>query len=79
MMLMSLRSLVRSQGLWAVVIVLWVFALLGVFQSIATGINWGWPIAIIGTLVVAAVKGVEYLTRPAQAAQQEKQRTAQEA
>ena len=72
MMLMSLRSLVRSQGLWAVVIVLWMLALLGVFQ-VRDGINWGWPIAIIGTLVVAAVKGVEYLTRPAQAAQQEKQ------
>ena len=67
MMLMSLRSLVRSRWLWVVVIVLWVFALLGVFQSIATWINWGWPIAIIGTLVVAAVKGVEYLTRPAKA------------
>ena len=67
MMLMSLRRLVRSQWLWAVVIVLWMLGVLGVFQSIATRINWGLPIAIIGTLVVAAVKGVEYLTRPAKA------------
>ena len=66
MMLMSLRSLVRSQGLWAIVIVLWMLALLGVFQ-VRDGINLGWSIAIIGTLVVAVVKGIEYLTRPAKA------------
>ena len=65
MILMSLRSLVRSQWWWAVVLVLWAFAFLGVFQSITTGINWGFPIAIMVTLLVLVAKAVEYLTRPA--------------
>ncbi len=64
MMLMSLRSLVRSQWWWAVVIVLLVFALLGVFQSIRTGINWGFPITVVAFLIIAVAKTVERLTRP---------------
>ncbi len=75
---MSLRSLVRSQGLWAVVIVLWVLDFLGVFviTNIRTGqiIDLGFVPILILTIVVIVAKGVEYLTRPAQAAQQEKQR-----
>ena len=67
---MSLRSLVRSRWLWAVVIVWWVLAILGVFVSINTGINWGLPIAVMATLIVAGLKAAEYLTRPAQTAQQ---------
>ncbi len=51
-----------------VVLVLWAFAFLEVFASIKTGINWGFPIAIMVTLIVAAAKVVEYLTRPAQTA-----------
>ena len=64
MMLMSLRNLVRSQWWWAVVIVLWMFALLGVFQ-VRDGINWGFPIAIVAFLIVVVAKAAEYLTRPA--------------
>ena len=64
MMLMSLRNLIRSQWWWAVVLVLWVFAFLGVFQSIKTGVNLGFPIAIVATLVVLVEKAAEYLTRP---------------
>ena len=67
---MSLRSVVRSRWLWAVVIVLWVFAVLGVFRSINTGINWGLLIAVMATLIVAGLKAVESLTRPTQTAQQ---------
>jgi hypothetical protein len=66
---MSLRSLVRSRWLWAVVLVWWVFAVLGVFQ-VRGGINWGLPIAVMATLIVAGLKAVESLTRPAQTAQQ---------
>ena len=66
---MSLRSLVKSQWWWVVVLVLWVFALLGVFQSITTGINWGFPIAIVATFLVLVAKAMEYLTRPAQTTQ----------
>ena len=72
MMLMSLRSLVKSQGLWAVVIVLWMLALLGVFPGDITGVNI--MVAFPATILVIVANGVEYLTRPAQAAQQEKQR-----
>ena len=66
---MSLRSLVRSRWLWAVVIVLWMFAVLKVFQ-VRGGINWGLPIAVMATLIVAGLKAVESLTRPTQTAQQ---------
>lgn len=69
MMLMSLRSLVRSQWWWMVVLVLLVFAFLGVFQ-VRDGINWGFPIAIMVTLIVVVAKVTEYLTRPAQTARQ---------
>ena len=75
---MSLRSLVKSQWWWAVVIVLWVLDFLGVFviTNIRTGqiIDLGFVPILILTIVVIVAKGVEYLTRPAQAAQQEKQR-----
>ena len=73
MMLMSMRNLVRSQWWWAVVLVLWAFAFLGVFQSIKTGINWGFPIAIMVTLIIVVAKVAEYLTRPAHTAQKAKQ------
>ncbi len=73
---MSLRSLVRSRWLWAVVIVWWVLAILGVFR-VREGINWGLPIAVMATLIVAGLKAVESLTHPAQTAQQAKRRTAQ--
>ena len=69
MMLMLLRSLVRSQWWWAVVIVLWMLELLGITYTFVEFVQ-----AIAITLIIAVVKGVEYLTRPAQAAQQEKQR-----
>ena len=72
MMLMSLRSLVKSQWWWVVVLVLWILALLGIFPGDITGVNI--MVAFPATVLVAAVKGVEYLTRPSQAAQQEKQR-----
>ena len=71
-MLMSLRSLVKSQWWWVVVLVLWILALLGIFPGDITGVNI--MVAFPATVLVAAVKGVEYLTRPSQAAQQEKQR-----
>ncbi len=70
MMLMPLQSLIRSQWWWMVVFVLLVFALFGVFQSIKTGINWGFPITIMAFLIVVVAKAAEYLTRPAQTAQQ---------
>jgi NADH:ubiquinone oxidoreductase subunit 6 (subunit J) len=70
MMMMSLRNLIRSQGWWAVVLVLWAFAFLGVFQSIKTEINWGFPIAIMITLIIFVAKVAEYLTRPDQTVQQ---------
>ena len=75
---MSLRSLVRSRWLWAVVIVLWMFAVLKVFQ-VRGGINWGLTIAVMATLIVAGLKAVESLTRPAQTAQQAKRRKTRKA
>ena len=69
MMLMSLRSLIRSQWWWMVVFVLLVFSLLGVFQ-VRDGINWGFPITIVAFIIVIVVKVAEYLTRPAQTARQ---------
>ena len=66
---MSLRSLIKNKWWWAVVLVLWAFAFLGVFQ-VREGINWGFPIAIMVTLLILVAKAVEYLTRPAQTAQQ---------
>ena len=69
MMLMSLRSLIKNKWWWAVVLVLWAFAFLGVFQ-VREGINWGFPIAIMVTLLILVAKAVEYLTRPAQTARQ---------
>ena len=65
MMLMSLRSLVKSQWWWVVVLVLWILALLGIFPGDITGVNI--MVAFPATVLVAAVKGVEYLTRPAKA------------
>jgi hypothetical protein len=78
MMMMSLRNLIRSQGWWAVVIVLWMLALLGVFQ-VRDGINWGFPIAIMITLIIVVAKAAEYLTRPDQTAQQAGRHSAQKA
>lgn len=66
---MSLRSLIKNKWWWAVVLVLWAFAFLGVFQ-VREGINWGFPIAIMVTLLILVAKAVEYLTRPAQTARQ---------
>lgn len=68
MILMSLRSLVRSQWWWAVVLVLWVLALLGIFPGDITGVNI--MVAFPVTILVAVAKVTEYLTRPAQTAQQ---------
>ncbi len=65
MMLMSLRSLVRSQWWWAVVLVLWVLVLLGITYTFVEFVQ-----AIAITLIVAVTKGAEYLTRPAQTARQ---------
>ncbi len=65
MMLMSLRSLVRSQWWWAVVLVLWVLVLLGITYTFVEFVQ-----AIAITLIVAVAKGAEYLTRPAQTARQ---------
>ena len=71
-MLMSLRSLVRSQWWWAVVIVLWMLDFLGVFviMNIQTGqtVDLGFVPILMLTLVVIVAKGVEYLTRPAKTA-----------
>ncbi len=69
MMLMSLRSLVRSQWWWAVVVVLWLFDFLGVFviTNIQTGqtLDLGIVPILMLTLVVIVAKAAEYLTRPA--------------
>ena len=69
MMLMSLRSLVRSQWWWAVVVVLWLFDFLGVFviTNIQTGqtLDLGFVPILMLTLVVIVAKAAEYLTRPA--------------
>jgi hypothetical protein len=68
MMKMSLRSLVRSQWWWAVVLVLWVLEFLGVFviKNIQTGqtIDLGFVPILMLTLVVIVAKVAEYLTRP---------------
>ncbi|MCL5089814.1 MAG: hypothetical protein M1382_01430 [Candidatus Marsarchaeota archaeon] len=65
---MSLRSLVRSQWWWAVVLVLWVLEFLGVFviKNIQTGqtIDLGFVPILMLTLVVIVAKVAEYLTRP---------------
>ena len=63
MMLMSLRNLVRSQWWWAVVLVLWVLALLGIFPGDITGVNL--MVALPLTILVIVAKAAEYLTRPA--------------
>ena len=60
MMSMSLRSLVQSQWWWVVVLVLWVFELLGIFYTAADLL-----LAIMVTLLIAVAKAAEYLTRPA--------------
>ena len=76
---MPMRNLVRSQWWWVVVLVLWVLDFLGVF--VITNIQMGQtldlglvPILML-TLVVIVAKAAEYLTRPAQTAQQAKQHT----
>ena len=56
---MSLRNLVRSQWWWAVVLVLWVFELLGIFYTLADFV-----LTIGVTLLVLVAKAVERLTRP---------------
>ena len=63
MMLMSLRSLVSSQWWWAVVLVLWVLAVLGIFPGDITGVNL--MVALPLTILVIVAKVAEYLTRPA--------------
>ena len=68
MMKMSLQSLVRSQWWWAVVLVLWVLALFGIFPGDITGVNI--MVAFPATILVATAKAVEYLTRPDQTARQ---------
>ena len=65
MMKMSLQSLVRSQWWWAVVLVLWVLEFLGITYTFVEFVQ-----AIAITLIIAAAKAVEYLTRPAQTARQ---------
>ena len=77
MMLMSLRSLVRSQWWWAVVLVLWTLAVLGVFPGDITGSNI--MVAFPATVLVAVAKRAEYLTRPAQTAQQAGRHSAKKA
>ena len=66
MIIMSIRSLIRSQWWWAVVIVLWVLALLGIFPGDITGVNI--MVAFPATILVVVAKAAEYLTRPAQTA-----------
>ncbi len=77
MMLMSLRSLIRSQWWWAVVLVLWVLAVLGVFPGDITGVNL--MVALPLTILVLVAKGAEYLTRPAQTARQAGRHSAKKA
>ncbi len=77
MMLMSLRSLIRSQWWWAVVLVLWTLAVLGVFPGDITGSNI--MVAFPATVLVAVAKGAEYLTRPAQTARQAGRHSAKKA
>ena len=74
MMLMSLRSLIRSQWWWAVVLVLWVLVLLGITCTFVEFVQ-----AIAITLIVAVAKGAEYLTRPAQTARQAGRHSAKKA
>ena len=62
---MSLRSLIKNQWWWAVVLVLWVFEFLGIFYTLADFV-----LVIVVTLLVLVAKAVEYLTRPAQTARQ---------
>ena len=76
-MLMSLRSLIRIQWWWAVVLVLWTLAVLGVFPGDITGSNI--MVAFPATVLVAVAKGAEYLTRPEQTAHQAASHTAQKA
>ncbi len=74
---MSLRSLIRSQWWWAVVLVLWVLELLGVFviTNIQTGqtLDLGIVPILMLTLVVIVAKAAEHLTRPTKTAQKAKQ------
>ena len=74
MMLMSLRSLIRSQWWWAVVLVLWTLVLLGITYTFVEFVQ-----AIAITLIVAVAKGAEYLTRPAQTARQAGRHSAKKA
>ncbi len=65
----QVRKIVQDWRWWIVIFVLWMLALLGVFQ-VRDGINWGFSIAIMVTLIVLVAKAVERLTRPARTAQQ---------
>jgi hypothetical protein len=71
---MSLRSLIKNQWWWAVVLVLWVFEFLGVFviTNIQTGqtVDLGFLPVLTLTLLILVAKAVEYLTRPASVARQ---------
>ena len=65
MVLMPLRSLIRSQGWWMVVLVLWVLEILGITYTFVEFVQ-----AIAVTLIIVVAKAAEYLTRPAQTARQ---------
>ena len=66
----DLRKIIAHPAWWALVVVMWGLTFLGVFVSIKTGVNLGFPLTLGLMAVVILAKAAEYLTRPAHTARQ---------
>ena len=75
----SLRRIIAHPVWWMLIVVMLGLTFLGVFVVIKTGVNLGFPLTFGLIVIVIVAKVAEYLTRPAQTAQQAARHTVRKA